>query len=425
MAGAMTVNFRGQERTLQQMSKFYEETDRAIREEAWRLADGRALADREALDSIYDEMVLLRDRAAKNAGFGNYRDYVFVKKDRFDYTPDDCLRFHEAIEESFVPLSREIDKVRRETLGIDTLRPWDLRVDPESRSSLSPFEDLAGLVGGAAKVVAEIDPQLSGFFSRMADLELFDLESRKGKAPGAYQEELTEVRLPFIFLNAAKRDNDVRTLLHESGHSFHTFLMREKGVPYFNGGANIPTEFAEVASMTMEIISGEHYQGVFYNQRDARRSNWEEAVSNVKLFTWVATIDAFQHWVYTHPGHSHEERARTWVDTFNRFSGLENYESLETSRAYRWHRQLHIFEVPFYYIEYGIALTGALGIWTQYRRDRRSAIDLYKSALSLGASRSLPELFAAAGLEWDLGPGAVRKFADELSSAIKEYGEEP
>ena len=418
---AMTVNYRGQERTLQQMSKFYEEPERRVREEAWRMADQRALADRGTLDVIYDQMVRLRDEESRNAGFDNFRDYIFVKKDRFDYTPSDCIGFHRAVEEYLVPLSREIDMERRERLGVDTLRPWDLRVDAGGRQPLSPFEDATGLVRGAAKVVEQIDGKLSSYFGRMSELELLDLESRKGKAPGGYQEELTELKLPFIFMNAAKRDNDVRTLLHECGHSFHTFLMRDEGLPYFNGGANLPLEFAEVASISMEIISGEHYQGTFYNEQDARRSNWEEAVSNVKLFAWVATIDAFQHWVYTHPDHSHEERAKAWVDTFNRFSGLESYEGLEASRAYRWQRQLHLFEVPFYYIEYGIALTGALGIWTRYRRDRRAAIESYKDALSLGASRSLPELFRAAGLEWDLGPRTLNRLADELRSAVRGY----
>lgn len=420
--GAMTVNFRGAERTLQQMSKFYEDADRAVREEAWRLADQRAFKDRELLDGIYDEMVRVRDSEARNAGFENYMEYIFVKKERFDYTPDDCVKFHEAVEAHLVPLSREIDRERQERLGVDSLRPWDLRVDPESRPSLSPFEDAAGLVNGASKVLAKVDPQLSAYFARMVELELLDLESRKGKAPGGYQEEFSEVRLPFIFMNAAKRDNDVRTLLHECGHSFQTFLMREKGLPYFNSGSNLPFEFAEVASMSMEILSGEHYEGAFYNKDDARRSNRDEAVANVKLFTWVATIDAFQHWVYTHPAHTHEERAKAWTDTFNRFGGLESYGGLEMSRAYRWHRQLHPFEVPFYYIEYGIALTGALGIWAHYRRDPRRAIEAYKSALSLGATRSLPELFSAAGLQWGIGPSALGKFAGELRSAIKEYG---
>ena len=421
--GAMTVQFRGQERTLQQMSKFYEETDRAVREEAWRLADQRALKDSPALDRLYDEMVALRDREARNAGFDDYMQYAFAKKDRFDYTAADCVRFHEAVEKYMVPLSRELDKERKAKMGLDELRPWDLKVDPDGRPPLSPFEDAAGLLRGAAQVIRKVDQQLSGFFARMVELQLLDLESRKGKAPGGYQEDLSEVRLPFIFMNAAKRDGDVRTLLHESGHSFHTFLMREQGLPFFNANASLPFEFAEVASTSMELMSGEHYEGAFYSSEGARRSNMEEAMGNVKLFTWVATIDAFQHWVYTNPQHTKEERAEAWVRTFNRFSGLESYDGLEPSRAYRWHRQLHLFEVPFYYIEYGIALTGALGIWSRYRSDRREAVTAYKRALSLGASRPLPELFKAAGLEWGFGESALKKHAALLRSAIREFGE--
>ncbi len=419
--GAMTVTFRGQERTLQQMGKFYEEPDRKTREEAWRLVSGRALKDREAIDKIYDKMIRIRDQEAKNAGFGNYRDYAFVKKDRFDYTPADCEAFHKGVEEYIVPLVRELDRKRTEKLGVDVLRPWDLSVDPENRPPLSPFEDAAALVRGAKEVLDRIDPQLSGYFRRMADLDLLDLESRKGKAPGGYQEDLAEDRLPFIFMNAAKRDSDVRTLLHESGHSFHTFLMSESGLPYFNANGNLPLEFAEVASMSMENISGEHYEGTFYDAEGARRSNWEEAVDNVKLFAWVATVDAFQHWVYAHPDHAQEERAEAWVRTFGRFSGLESYEGIEESMTYRWHRQLHFFEVPFYYIEYGIALTGALGIWSRYRKDRKDAVEAYKSALSLGASKSLPELFQAAGLDWGFGPTELRALAGELRAAIEEY----
>ena len=419
--GAMTVTFRGEERTLQQMSKFYEEPDRATREEAWRLADGRAVRDHDAIDGIYDKMVALRDKVAKNAGFANFRDYIFVKKNRFDYTPADCERFHLGVEKYIVPLSREIDRMRKERLRVGTLRPWDMRVDPAGRPPLSPFQDAAGLVGGARKVAAKIDPELAGYFERMADLQLLDVESRKGKAPGGYQEELTEVRLPFIFMNAAKRDSDVRTLLHEAGHSFHTFLMRKGRIPYFNANANLPLEFAEVASTSMEIISGASYEGVFYDREEAARSNFEEAVGNVKLFTWVATVDAFQHWVYTHPDHTRQERAAAWVKTLNRFCGLESYEGLEDSRTYRWHRQLHFFEVPFYYIEYGIALTGALGVWGRYRKDRKDAIAAYKSALSLGASRPLPELFHAAGLRWGFGPPELEGLARGLRKALAEY----
>ena len=419
--GGMTVKFRGEERTLQQMATFYDVPDRGVRVEAWRLASGRALQDREAIDKIYDKMVGLRDLASKNAGYPNYRDYVFVKKARFDYTPADCEMFHRGVEEHIVPLVLDIDRRRKEKLAVDVLRPWDLRVDPEGRPPLSPFEDAAGLVRGAREVLDRVDPELSGYFSRMAELNLLDLDSRKGKAPGGYQEDLAEAKLPFIFMNAAKRDSDVRTLLHESGHSFHTFLMRKSGLPYFNANANLPLEFAEVASTSMEILSGEHYEGPFYDAEGAKRSNWDEAVDNVRLFAWVATVDAFQHWVYTHPDHTREERAEAWVRTFNRFAGAENYDGVEDARTYRWHRQLHFFEAPFYYIEYGIALTGALGVWSRYRRDRRDAIEAYKSALSLGASRSLPELFRAAGVRWGFGPSELKVIADELRRSIREY----
>jgi oligoendopeptidase F len=421
--GAMTVQYRGEERTLQQMAKFLEETDRGVREEAWRLASGRALRDRAALDDLYGQMVKLRDGEAKNAGYGNYEDYAFVRKNRFDYSPGDCVRFHEAVEEQIVPLSREIDRSRREKMKLDVLRPWDLSVDPGGRPPLSPFTDVDGLVRGARRVVAGVDGELSGYFEKMTGLELLDLDSRKGKAPGGYQDELAELRLPFIFMNAAKRDGDVRTLLHEAGHSFHTFLMRKSRLPFFNAGASLPLEFAEVASMSMEIISGVHYDGVFYDADCARRSNWEEAAANVKLLAWIATIDAFQHWVYNHPDHSAEERARAWLATLDRFCGLESYEGVEPSRAYRWQRQLHLYEAPFYYIEYGIALTGALGVWARYADDREDAIDAYKGALSLGASRPLPELFGAAGVEWGFGSSAIGKCAAVLRRALKEYGD--
>jgi oligoendopeptidase F len=421
--GAMTVTFRGEERTLQQMSKFQEDPDRMTREEAWRLSDERVAREAERLDKLYGEMVWLRHRIAQNAGFDNYRDYVFVKKDRFDYTPEDCMAFHEAVEEFFVPLSREIDEDRMEKMGVDVLRPWDLRVDPKGRPPLSPFSDSDSLIEGCSEAIAHMDTQLSEYFVVMKKLQLLDLESRKGKAPGGYQEELTEVKLPFIFMNAAKRDGDMRTLFHESGHSFHTFLIREAELPYFNGGNNVPMEFAEVASMSMEMISGDFIEGSFYDEAGARRSNREELESIVKLFTWVATIDAFQQWVYTHPEHSTEERAEAWVKTYGRFSGLESFEGLERSLRYRWLRQLHLFEVPFYYIEYGIASLGAVGIWLRFRKDRKSALDGYKRALSLGATKPLPELFEAAGLKWDLGPDALSHLASELRAAIKQYSD--
>ncbi|HYC27012.1 MAG TPA: M3 family metallopeptidase, partial [Nitrososphaerales archaeon] len=287
----------------------------------------------------------------------------------------------------------------------------------------TPFVDEASLARGCLKALRSLDPGLSKYFERMYDLGLLDLTSRKGKAPGGYQDVLAEHRLPFIFMNAAGRDQDMRTLLHESGHSAHTFLMNEAGLPNYNSNGNLPLEFAEVASTSMELLGGYHIEGAFYSRDDARRSNREALADIAKLFTWVATIDSFQHWVYTHPAHSREERAKAWAETFRRFSGLEDYGDHEDALRFRWQRQQHLFGAPFYYIEYGIALVGALGVWLRYKEDRGSALNGYKQALSLGATKPLPELFAAAGLEWDFGPRSLGRLARELRSAVKEYSE--
>ncbi len=419
--GAMTIQFRGEEKTVQQMFKFLEQTDRSLREEAWKLTVDRLLKDAQKLDEIFDGMVGVRNRVGRNAGFQNFRDYAFRQRNRFDYTPEDCRKFHDAVEKHFVPLSREIDKERAARLGLDRLTPWDLQVDPAGRPPLAPFKSTDDLVAGCAKIFREVDPQFSKYYDRMTELGLRDLESRKGKAPGGFQDEFTELRLPFIFLNASGRDADVRVLLHESGHSFHSFLMRDAGLPLYYSGQNLPSEFAEVASTSMELVGCEHVEGTFYGPEDARRSNREEVVSMIKLFAWVATIDAFQHWVYTNPGHSAAERADAWSSIFMRFQGLESYEGHEQALRHRWQRQLHLFQFPFYYIEYGIATLGALGIWLRYRRDPEGAVASYKQALSLGCSKSLPELFRTAGLPWDMGEGMIEWYSRELRSIWKSY----
>lgn len=417
--GALVVSYAGAERTLQQMERFQEEPDRHVREEAWALSEKTRLAVVGELNQIYDDEVKVRAAVAKNAGFPDFRDYTFRKLERFDYTPEDCYEFHAAVEKHFVPLRRQLDRQRAQSLGVDKLRPWDLEVDPEGRPPLRPFDDASELVGGCSKVFRAVDPEFAGYFQRLADLNLLDLESRKGKAPGGYQTVFANLRLPFIFTNAVGMDKDVRTLCHEAGHSFHTSLVRSKDFPLdylFGYGA----EIAEVASISMELISGEHYEGVFYDAKGARRSNHDEAADMVRLLCWIATVDSFQHWVYTNPDHTREEREEEWLKVFRRFKGLESWEGYEESERNRWQRQLHLFEYPFYYIEYGIATLGALGIWTRYRREPKEAIAAYRRALSLGGSRPLPELFEAAGLPWGFGASVVERYAEELKAVTSK-----
>ncbi len=371
------------------------------------------------MDRLYDELIEIRQDIARNAGFENYRDYMFRKKERFDYSPNDCFAFHKAVEEYVVPLLRELDRDRRDKLTVDPLRPFDLAVDPENKPPLRPFKTSGELVQGCVGIFEKVNPKFAADLRRLDELNLLDLESRRGKAPGGYQSELMEVRLPFIFMNAVGRDQDVRTLLHESGHAFHTFAIRESDLPIHYRGENVPLEFAEVASQTMEIIGGEHLEGTFYNGAEAARSRRDHLIGLVRLLTWIATIDAFQHWIYTAPGHSREEREKFWVGLRERFGGVESWVGFERFRESFWQRQLPLYEVPFYYIEYGIAWTGAVGLWTKYRKDPREAISSYEKALALGGSRPLPELFRAAGMPFDFGPSTIGPYARELGSILR------
>lgn len=414
VTGAMTVEFDGKEQTLQQMARYLEEPDRDVRRAAWEKVAERRLQDRRELDELYDQLVRLRERQARNAGFVNFRDYAFRKRERFDYTPDDCARFHRGVEEHIVPLMRALQKQRKEKLGVRTLRPWDLVVDPEGRPPLRPFSMANELVRGCREIFATVDPDLGRQFGLMADLGLLDLESRKGKAPGGYQSTLSERRLPFIFMNAVGRDRDLRTLLHEGGHAFHTFATREEPIHAYR---HAPLEFAEVASMAMEFLGAPCLE-VFYSRADADRAREDHLLSIVDLFCWIATIDAFQHWIYTHPGHTQQERQREWLALRRRFGGIEDWTGYEEALATDWQRQLHLYLHPFYYIEYGIAQLGALGIWLAAQKDRSGAVRAYRQALALGGSRPLPDLFQAAGLPFDFGPDALGRAAAGLRQAL-------
>ena len=416
--GSMTVSYDGRERTMPEMSKYLDVTDRIKREESWRLAQGRMAVDRDQLDDIFDKMVLLRDSIARNAGFENFRDYSFVSRERFDYSPEDCFRFHDAVEKQIVPLVREVYGLRQEEMGLDSLRPWDLLVDPRGRPPLHPFTATPDLVRRCGQVFEKVDPAFSDDLKTMTRLGLLDLDSRPGKAPGGYNTELLDLRLPFIFMNSVGRDQDMWTLLHESGHAFHVFEMRQQDLPYLYRSDNTPIEISEVASMSMELLGGEHIAGTFYDKADAVRSRYDHFLSITSLLPWIATIDAFQHWVYTNPDHSRQERRDAWVRTYDRFSPGVSWEGLEEEKRSLWHRQLHLFQSPFYYIEYGIAQLGALGIWSRYLRSPREAIEAYRGALALGGSRPLPELFERAGLPWDFSAAIVEEYGRELRKIL-------
>jgi oligoendopeptidase F len=396
LSGSLTVQFRGEERTLVQMGRYLEEPDRPLRQESWQLVAKRRLEEAEKFEHIFDRLLELRGRIARNAGYSNYRDFAFRKLGRFDYTPEECLQFHGAVEAEFMPVVRELQAQRRAQLGLDSLRPWDLAVDPRGRPPLRPFEDVEQMVARTQDVFDDLDGSLADGYRRMHRLRLLDLANRKGKAPGGYQATLAEARLPFIFMNAVGLQRDVETMLHESGHAFHALATRGEDLYAYRSA---PIEFCEVASMSMELL-GNEFLNHFYAAPEANRARRTHLEGIMNIFPWIATVDAFQHWIYTHPGHTRAERTAAWLELMARFGGDVDWQDYETARANLWHRQLHIFIHPFYYIEYGIAQLGALQVWANSRRNKAAALRDYQRALALGGSRPLPELFATAGCKF-------------------------
>jgi len=422
LTGSLTVNFRGDEKTLVQMGCYLEEPDRALRQEAWELVAKRRLQEVDNFDEIFDRLIELRQQTARNAGFKNYRDYAFRRLGRFDYTPKDCTRFHDAVAREVMPAVRELHAARRRQLGLDKLhpghlRPWDLAVDPQNRPPLKPFGPVGEMVSRAQKIFDRLDGELAGSFRQMQDLRLLDLDNRKGKAPGGYQQTLAEARVPFIFMNAVGQQRDVETILHEAGHAFHALAARDEDLHAYRN--NPPIEFCEVASMSMELLGNEFIEE-FYSAADANRARRVHLEGVIGVFPWIATVDEFQHWIYTHPGHSRAERAAAWLELMDRFGGDVDWSGYEAARANLWHRQLHIFTHPFYYIEYGIAQLGALQVWANSKRDRAKTLNDYKKSLALGGSRPLPELFQAAGCKFQFDAAAIRPLIQLAQDELKK-----
>lgn len=413
ISGGQKAEFRGEVYTLTQLAPFLEETDRDTREEAWRARVDAKLNDADALDELYDRLFEIRHRIATNAGFANYRDYQFKAMKRFDYTPEDCLTFHSAIEKYVVPVVLKDQDRRKRLLGLDTLRPWDLSVDPEGHEPLRPFETVDRLKEGCERIIGKIDPELAGYFRTMMDEKLLDLDNRPGKSPGGYMMSFPDRRVPFIFMNAVGTKRDVDTVLHEGGHSFHYFLARDLPL---NSYHHTGLEFAEVASMSMELLS-RPYMGEFYSEDDLERLRDEQLRESLSFFPFMAMIDAFQHWMYTDTDHGAQARRAKWAELEMRFRPGIDWSGLEQYRNIGW-QYPHVFSVPFYYVEYGIAQMAAYRVWLNSLQDEKEAVAAYKKALALGGSRPLPELFKAAGAEFGLNDKTVSSIVEGALAQI-------
>ena len=416
LSGAMTVEFDGEEKTLPMMARYLEVTDRSVRETAWRTTWDRRLQDRQAFDDLFDEMVAKRVTIAANTGYPDYRDYAHDAKHRYDYKPEDCMKFHEAVEKHCVPVMRRLNAERTTELGVDALRPWDLGVDTKGRQPLRPFENAEEMFSGSSRMFHRMDARLGAMFDSLKEGDCLDLETRKAKAPGGYQYQRERSRQPFIFMNAAGVHRDVETMVHEAGHAFHSIVCKDEPIMAYRSA---PMEFCEVASMSMELLTFP-YLNEFYSEEDANRAKRDQLEGMATMLPWIATIDCFQHWIYTNPGHTAADRTQAWLDVTDRFGAAIDWTGVEAMREASWQRQLHIFGLPFYYIEYGIAQLGALQVWLNTLHDETEGIAKYLAALELGGKAGLPVLFETAGGTFDFGDETIGPLMERVSVELEK-----
>lgn len=418
LTGAMTVTIDGQEMTLPQAGALLQSPDRALREKAWYAISERRLADKDQLDRIFSELLVLRNEVARNAGFRNFRDYMFSAMGRFDYTPQDCFDFHGSIAATVVPIVDNLEAERKKQLGYSDYRPWDAKADTEGKVPLKPFQDATDLLDKTEQCFTAIDPAFAGYIRTMRRMGHFDVESRKGKAPGGYNYPLEETGVPFIFMNATDTVRDMVTMVHEGGHAIHSFKVRDLSL---NAYRNPPMEVAELASMSMELISMEHWEAYFPDPEQLKRAKREHLRDILAALPWIATVDKFQHWLYENPAHTLEQRAEQWTKIFDEFAdSVTDWSGLEKFRRYSWQRQLHIYEVPFYYIEYGMAQLGAISVWRNYKADPAKGLKQYTDALALGYTQGIKEIYAAAGIRFDFSKEYIAELMDFVSQELEQ-----
>ena len=418
ISGGMSVTIDDQELTLQKAADNMLLPDRKKRKKAYLAIAERRFADAEKLDLIFDELVQLRHQVAINAGFVNFRDYMFAAMGRFDYTPQDCFDFHAAIEQKVIPFVEKLAKVRKTDLQIASLKPWDLKVDPAGNQPLKPFESGQDLLEKSIVCFDKIDVRLGNYLRIMRAMGHFDLESRKGKAPGGYNYPLEEIGVPFIFMNATSTVRDLVTMVHEGGHAVHSFVSRDLPINAFR---SLTSEIAELASMSMELISMEHWDVFFPNEADLKRAKIDHLEDILETLPWIACVDKFQHWIYENPIHNSIQRSRKWEEIFAQFSDkTTNWKGQELFKAKMWQRQLHIFEVPFYYIEYGIAQLGAVAVWKNYKQNQEKGLNDYLNALELGYTKSIGEIYSAANVKFDFSAENIENLMQFVADEIQQ-----
>ena len=415
ISAKMSVEVDGEKLTMQQAAQLLKDTERSKREGIYNKISSRRLQDEKALDNLYDELIVLRQQIAKNAGFDNYRDYMFTAMGRFDYSPEDCFNFHDAIAKEIVPIISSFEQKRKDKLGFDTYKPWDTAVDVDGLAPLKPFKDGNELTDLSIECFSRLRPYFGECLSTMKAMKHLDLESKDGKAPGGFMYPLYEIGVPFIFMNAVGSQRDLVTMVHEGGHAVHSFLSRNLEMTEFK---STPSEVAELASMSMELLSMDNWDVFYSDENDLKRAKLEQLEKALETLPWVAAIDKFQHWIYTNK-HTAQERKQKWLE-IEKVLGNQvlDWNGQENAHASLWQKQLHLYEVPFYYIEYGMAQLGAIAMWRSYKKLGEQGLDNYMEALKLGYTKSIAEIYETAGIKFDFSARYVKELADFIREEL-------
>ena len=417
ISAKMSIEVDGENITMQKAAQLLKSTDRTKREEVYNKISARRLQDEKALDNLFDELIALRQQIAKNADFDNYRDYMFAAMGRFDYTPKDCFNFHDAIAKEIVPIINSFEQKRKNKLGNESYKPWDTAVDVDGLAPLKPFEGGTELTDLSVECFNRLRPYFGECLSTMKAMEHLDLESKNGKAPGGFMYPLYEIGVPFIYMNAVGSQRDLVTMVHEGGHAVHSFLSRDLAMTEFK---STPSEVAELASMAMELLSMDHWDVFYKNAADLKRAKLEQLEKALETLPWVASIDKFQHWIYTNE-HTAQERKEKWLEISAELGNqILDWEGNENVHANLWQKQLHLYEVPFYYIEYGMAQLGAIAMWRSYKQLGEQGLDNYMSALKLGYTKTIGEIYETAGIKFDFSANYVKELADFIKDELEK-----
>jgi oligoendopeptidase F len=419
IAGKQSIEWEGKEITMQEASEFLKNTDRSIRKEAFEKISDVRLKDADKLDLLFEELVDLRQQKAKNAGFSNFRDFKHTSMNRFDYTPDDCKEFHKTVKEIVVPIIKEFKQDNLNKLGFENFKPWDTSVDPEGKEPLKPFKTGKELLEKTTLIFDKIKDEFGANLREMDRIGHLDLESKKGKSPGGYNYPLYETGVPFIFMNAVGSQRDLVTMVHEGGHAMHSFLTKSLRLTSYK---SLTSEIAELASMSMELISMDYWDTFYTSKDDLKRAKKEQIIGTIDIIPWIAQVDEFQHWIYENHDSGIEKRNDKWVELCSEYGfGLTDWTGYEDTLKHSWKRQLHIFEVPFYYIEYAISQLGSLGVWKNYQSNNEKGVNDYKNALSLGYTKSIPEVFETAGTKLDFSKQNISELISFVKNELKAY----